>query len=543
MLAEDVSEPRGLACITYNNECARELERRLATLGVGGERRVFVGTVHSFSLTQVVLPYADVAGLGLPKDFRVANTKQVRAAFETAFKATIGGPDDPHRVWRTPADRYRRTHLKRDVASWYGDDKQLAHLIEAYEAALRADGLIDFDDMPLLAVRLLRENEWVRKAIRAKYPILVVDEYQDLGHSLHAMVMGLCFSLGIRLFAVGDPDQSIYGFTGADPTLLRSLAARKDVTTVQLRFNYRCGKEIVRASKFVLNEDRDFETPENASAGAIYFHANAGSFEYQAERLFADVLPQIFKRDPDITLDRIAVLYPAAWIGNAVANAAEEYSVDFVRADSEALYPRGCKILQWLEACAEWCCSAAAPDGPTFGSLVADARRMFFEVLADERDQMELPRALMRFLRSHRDAHELLNPWLTGFIEDVLRDRLRGCRSLDDQAAILADLVDDTRTGEKAALMTLGQFAGYNSGKNQLNLSSLHSAKGREFKVVILFGMDQGRIPRGNSEGEIREARRLFYVGVTRAERELHVMHTWGRPSVFVTEIAERLKA
>jgi superfamily I DNA/RNA helicase len=127
MLAEDVEEPRGIACITYNNECARELERRLGALGVEPSRRVFIGTVHSFSLTQIVLPYARPAGFILPDNFRVANNQERRGALERAFDRVIKGPENPHTVWRLRLDRYRRTILDRTSQRWH---KQLVWQIE-----------------------------------------------------------------------------------------------------------------------------------------------------------------------------------------------------------------------------------------------------------------------------------------------------------------------------------------------------------------------------------------------------------------------------
>lgn len=132
MLAEDTKEPRGLACITYNNECARELEQRLAALGVEPSRRVFIGTVHSFSLTQIVMPYAKSAQLGLPEGFSVATRQQQRAALEVAFKRTIGGAGNPQ-DWDFPMGRHRRSILNRDSREWRERDPQLSQLVEAYE--------------------------------------------------------------------------------------------------------------------------------------------------------------------------------------------------------------------------------------------------------------------------------------------------------------------------------------------------------------------------------------------------------------------------
>ena len=334
LLGEDVEEPRGVACITYNNECARELERRLDALGIAPGRRIFIGTVHSFSLTQIILPYATCAGLALPDDFRVANQEEQRGALERAYVREINGPDDPHRVWRLVMDCYRRSILNRDSEQWRDQDPVTARLVEAYEDELRTRNLIDFDDMPLLALRALKHNEWLRRAILAKYPVLVIDEYQDLGRALHAMVMGLCFRTGIRLFAVGDADQSIYGFTGADPRLLQHLSERDDVETIRLRFNYRCGSRIVIASQYALGEDRDYQAPEGAEEGTIYFYPLEGNYEAQAEYLFTTILPEAFARLPDLTHGQVAILYPAANIGDAVAEAARRHGSDFIRTDS-----------------------------------------------------------------------------------------------------------------------------------------------------------------------------------------------------------------
>ena len=100
ILSEDVQEPRGVACITYNNECARELEQRLDALGIEPGGRVFIGTVHSFSLTQIILPYAKVAGMGLPDDFRVATLQEQRGALERAYDRVVARGEDPHTSWR-----------------------------------------------------------------------------------------------------------------------------------------------------------------------------------------------------------------------------------------------------------------------------------------------------------------------------------------------------------------------------------------------------------------------------------------------------------
>lgn len=543
MIAEDVQEPRGVACITYNNECARELERRLNALGVEQSKRVFIGTVHSFSLTQIVMPYAQNSGIQLPENFRVAKNQDRRSALERAYDRVIAGPDDPHAAWSLRMDRYRRTILDRTSEKWRTDDPETAELVEAYEEELRAAGLIDFDDMPLIALRILKEQPWVRKAVLAKFPILAVDEYQDLGHALHGMVLGLCFHTGIRLLAVGDPDQSIYGFIGANPRLLRKLSEREEVQTEPLRFNYRCGSEIVRGAGYALGEDRGYQAPEDAEAGTIYFHPLTGTYETQADFIFETIIPEAINRQPDLRLGQIAVLYPAAWIGDAVADTARAAGYDIIRTDGNALYPRYSRVMRWLEQCAQWCCGGWQKGSPRLSALLADASRLFAEALVADEDRLALKTAVVRTLWERRDGNVNLHDWLTEIRHEVLRDLFASCRTLDDESDVFSAFLERTAPGGPVEELLLGQFAGQGEGSNQINLTTLHSAKGREFKVVVLFAMDDGRIPRRHaSMGEIMESRRSFYVGFTRAEKELHIVHTAGNASAFVSEVQDRLQ-
>lgn len=543
ILSEDVHEPRGVACITYNNECARELEQRFQALGIEAGERVFIGTVHSFSLTQIILPYAKVSGMGLPDDFQVASNGEQRGALERAYDRVIAAGDDPHTRWRNQLDRYRRRYLDRDNPKFLETDAVLAELVLAYEEELRAAGLIDFDDMTLLSLRALKEHKWLREAIKAKYPVFIVDEYQDLGRALHQMVMGLCFSAGIRLFAVGDVDQSIYGFTGAAPGLLQRLSEREDVETVRLRLNYRCGSEIVRASQFALGEERGYEAPKDAAEGTVYFHPLQGRYEAQAEYVFDKLLPEALERHPDLQLGDVAILYPAAWLGNILTEAAAERGHATIRADNQAIYPRSSRLMRWLEQSATWCCDGWRSGNPRFSRIVGEANRMFSEALPTDAARMEFQKELLRLLWERRDSTLSLHDWLGALRQEILVEVFNRSQTLVDESENLDDLISKTAPGEPHEEMTLGQFCGHGEGNNRINLTTLHSSKGREFCVVVMFGMDEGGIPRRRpSEREIMEARRLFYVGFTRAEEEIHIVCTRDKASRFAVELAKRLK-
>ncbi|TIU80632.1 MAG: ATP-dependent helicase, partial [Mesorhizobium sp.] len=136
VLVQDVIEPRGVACITYNNECAIELETRLARLGVTPGDRAFIGTVHGFALSQVIGPYARCVSVGLPENFRVATRSEARAAVELAYRNVINDGGDPHRRWEFASEK-RKRDVDRSRPEWRTRNPELAAFIEAYEAELR----------------------------------------------------------------------------------------------------------------------------------------------------------------------------------------------------------------------------------------------------------------------------------------------------------------------------------------------------------------------------------------------------------------------
>jgi superfamily I DNA/RNA helicase len=199
--------------------------------------------------------------------------------------------------------------------------------------------------------------------------------------------------------------------------------------------------------------------------------------------------------------------------------------------------------MRGLELCAVWCCEGWKSGTPRFSKLVAEGNRIFAEVLTSDESRLSFRRNLLRFLWEHRDSTVSLHDWLRDIRNDLLKDLITASRTLADEGPTLDALIDRSRPEGDISGMTLGLFSGFGEGNDRINLSTLHSAKGREFPVVILFGMDKGRIPRNDATvDDIRQARRLFYVGFTRAKSELHLMYTAAQPSQFVTEVQDRLE-
>ena len=241
--------------------------------------------------------------------------------------------------------------------------------------------------------------------------------------------MGLCFSTGIRLFAVGDTDQSIYGFTGANPELLREVSQRADVETVHLRFNYRSGKRIVVASEDALGEERGYTAPDGAQDGTIFFHPRNGTYQQQADYLFSKALPAAFNRMPEMTLGDIAILYPAAWIGDAVSQSAQEHGYGILRTDTNSLYPRSSRIMRWLERCAIWSCSGWRTGIPRFSRLVGEGSSIFAEVITEGDQRRIFQRQLLALLWARRDSKLRLHAWLSDIHDGLLQEMIAGSRS------------------------------------------------------------------------------------------------------------------
>lgn len=552
MLHEDVAAPRGVACVTYSNECARELKRRLSRLAVTPNHRTFVGTVHSFCFQHVVIPFAQLGGLKIANPIRVATDSEKSGCFKDALGKIVSVDEKP-RDWELRCSTYRRKYVERDHSSWLDNDEQAARVIEEYEATLRHRGLIDFDDMMLLGLRLIEQHAWVRQVLQARFPILVVDEYQDLGVPLHRLVLSLCFPTegpATRLFAVGDPDQSIYGFTGAEPELLRILSNRGDVGRVTLRLNYRSRQHIISASEIVLREERGYRSV-NDEVGIIRFHHCKAGIQHQGQYIARVLVPDFLKRGVARSLGEIAVLYRTKGEGDVIAEHVAKTGHEYVRIDGNAPYPKT-PLTRWLEECAAWCEGEGA-DTPSLRGIIRDYLS-FNRTLQSEATRTKALNSLVAALCKRRGGGGKLLYWINALDDECLRTHLSADPAMREEVVALEKIIAAAQPGKRLADWTVARFGGQGGSPDHLNLMTLHSSKGLEFDVTVLFGMDQGIIPsyREKSDESKREPRRLFYVGVTRARHEVHITFSGWRTyngrvyregvSEFVSELHTKLR-
>ena len=493
------------------------------------------------------MPYGRLVDLPVPFPLAVATQRQSDQAMKRIGDRLfgVGHPNKPMDL-----GRHRRSILDRASEAWT-DEEELAAWAEGYEAELRRTGLVDFDDLVIFGQRLVSEHDWVLPLLQAKFPVLAVDEYQDLGVALHRIVKRVAFDGGVRLFAVGDPDQSIYGFTGADGALLQELAERDDVERVQLQLNYRSASRIVSASEMALGEVRGYQSNDPDRQAVIAFVECNDGLEGQAAHAVAEIIPAALAAKPGRALGDIAILYRDYRAGDVVAEAVAAAGLDFVRVDTAAPY-RKVALTSWIEDCAAWCAGGWREARPQLRGLLDRWIGFHRARISDAEARAEL-QSLTRLLWSLRVEEGLARDFVAALRAGMLDALMAAEPSVADQREQVDRMSAALALGGPLADLDLASLGGRDGSPLHLNLLTLHSAKGCEYDVVIMVGLDLGSLPwRNELPAARRESRRLFYVGLTRARDEIHMLYSgyvdtrsgrmhWGR-SPFLNELEARMQ-
>ena len=522
-LLDEVPAPRGLACLTYGYEAAREFERRLRDYGIRSGGRLFTGTVHSFCLAHVLRPFARRLGAEHRHlaTSEIASDGELRDARQKGLDA--GGVNEPENWWKSKLEEYRKLALV-DPAFAERLDDRLPKVSEGYERHLRQIKRIDFDDIVLGSLVLIRDHEHVRRALSAKYPWFVIDEYQDLGLALHRIVKVLVESAGVKVFAVGDPDQSIYNFSGARPEFLDELAKRDDFRPVRLELNYRCRQRIIDASLHVLQADetRNFQSATKGDErGEIVFKGCKAGLDEQA----AHVVDRIRERMAEGVPPGEIGVFAKRWddlVQCEKALGAAGVPLRIVRGREYKSTP----LTTWVESMAAWCGGGWRLGRPRMTELFSSWQRLSHacrEASARTEDLAERV-MLYKVLSALRDPQMTVGAWVKtvdaalGLSAITMAPDAAPLRMRYDVRELAAMLV--SLSGGSVAGQTLSEFAGID--RDKVVLQSLHASKGLEYTVVFMLALEDGVIPQYKEEH--RDARRLFYVGMTRARREVHLL-------------------
>ena len=507
LLAEVIYPPRGLACLTYSTEAVREFKSRLVKLGLEKRKNVFLGTVHSFCLSEIITPFAALyPQYKIPLPIRIISEAEKNRLFDSQnYEGTPKLID---------VDKERTRNIK--------GISRVA--IESYDIALKAaisfeelliqNGYLDFISMEKKSLELIKNEPYVLKALEAKYPWIIVDEYQDLGKPLHELILTLLNLTRIKVFAVGDADQSIYDFQGAAPDYLVELSQRQDVSCIHLKNNYRSSQTIVDASEYVLKSSRGYI----ASGKLRDYHAKLEFIECPKgmDEQYERVIEQISRFHTEgIPYHEIAVL-----VGNnkQVAELAQECSRQNIPAYIARQSFRLTDLIIWIQNCAKWVsdkCSVSFDEiCSTWKSFISQKR------IISEDDYFLLKRTIFQTLTASKVYTDNLSEWLCYLDKEVgIVSAFTASERYPDEIDNFNKLLETARSHDTQ--LTIKFLTRLGIPENQVVLTTRHSSKGLEFDVVILPGMEKDSFPSyyDNTPRKLAEARRLCFVSVSRARK------------------------
>lgn len=529
-----IKAPRGAACITMTNEAALQLRRRLRTLAMMRRPNLFIGTVHAFALSRIVSPFAAAAGRPQLAASRPATTGEVNAAFEAAFRIMDFRSDERGQVRATTEKARQRMDLSGNRLL---GGEPIAEMARHLQHELGARHVYDAQDLVRHAVELVEHHEWVARVLAATYPRVYVDEYQDLAPGLDRIVRGFTLrqELDATLFAVGDPDQSIYAFSGAHPELLQSLAAEPTVQEVRLDRNYRCGQNIIDISLRALDQKR--EIMGERGGGSVHVHPVPGGVAAQSQAALELVRDAAHAGVP---FDGIAVIAPWRQDRDACADLMREAGLPvYSRSDD---HWKTTALTMLIEAMASW----AARRGEA-GADLSELLETFSSVVRGAGEHAVL-RAVVGVL-VHSDAATPAREFVDAISQIALRSYVADELASED-ARELARMRQALALAGAVEHMTVGELGARARAPEHVMAATIHGAKGLEFDVVIMVGVDEVCLPGFSPTDEERaEARRKFYVTLTRARERVHLAYTDTRiskrtgrpydvgPSPFIAEL------
>ncbi len=309
---------------------------------------------------------------------------------------------------------------------------------------------------------------------------------------------------------------------------MNDLANRDDVEDVRLRLNYRCGKTIIVASTTALDEDRDFESAEHHT-GVVQGYECQDGFDEQVTLAVKQIVPGALKRRKGRKLGDIGILYLNRHDGGTISKAVEDAGIQYVRFDQGNPYQRT-PVISWLEDCATWCAGGWKLGEPRLSALLHNWMR-FNASLSKDYQIAECRRKLVRFLFETRSSDAPLLEWLNHFDKHGLYGNIRAEPTMADEVEALQELQKACVAGKPLAKYTVANFGGQRGSPERLNLTTIHSAKGLEYDVVILLRLEQGLIPdyravrdAARDPEKLKEERRKYYVAMTRARHEVHLL-------------------
>lgn len=512
LLQEEIPEPLGLACLTFSREAAREFTDRLRSLGYIKTKNVFLGTVHSFCLKEIIGRFAKMYDIGIPMPIKIISEKEKASLIAKAAELT--GIESYASM---DASRLLGVSGKSEIDIQV--DQKMVVLAEQYEKLLYSKGLIDYEAIIIESTKMLQKYPYISECLSARYPWILIDEYQDLGRPLHEMVISLVENSAIRFFAVGDPDQSIYGFQGAVPDYLIELSNRSDVDKISLINNYRSNQDIIDGFELMLSKSRGYIAELRKNEEAIYeFISLDSEMDDQYDFFVNSVFPKCQKEG--IPSEEIAVLLGNNEECKCLAEKCKAAGIPYYIVKHS--FDRS-DFVKWVELCAMWVMGDA---DSVFSDLYDYWKELLYVKAPDwflsADDDMIERKKLLYSLEASRQYIHSAQEWFEFIRRDLKFDEVLADNDfLPDEIDNLDKLYLEL-SGNEYKSYGVEKFCKIGKPENQVVISTRHSSKGLEFEVVVMMGMEDNRFPLWHTKKDKRkleESDRLCFVCISRAKR------------------------
>ncbi len=585
--------------VTFTNKAAEEMRKRVNSLltDTSTSKTPLVATFHSFCVRMLRRDGASLADVreGFTRQFTIYDADDQLALTKSIFRQL--GLDEKFMQYRAVLSKISGAKSQNETpVDWYKaatDPKltRLAKIYELYQEKLLQANALDFDDLLLESVRLLKHDEALRTTYNRRFEFVMIDEYQDTNRSQYEL-MKLLTEVRSNVCVVGDEDQSIYGWRGAD--IRNILDFEKDypnAVVIRLEQNYRSTKNILEAASALVANNKERKgkwlwTDSNDGSKVGYYEAPDG----ENEALFiADTIEKILSRSPR---ERVAVLYRTNFQSRQIEEALRRYGRKYLVVGGFSFYQRAevKDLLSYLKV------SVSPQDSINLMRIINTPARGIGKNTIEQVEQYALQHgatmwgampmmleekvfparaesALKAFVKLINDLgesaqtqpiHELMREILakTGYDAMLKADTTPEAESrLANIEELVNAGVEATERGETISdfLDHAALVADADSVDEQapVSLLTIHNAKGLEFPNVFLAGMEEGLFPHSRSllsEAAMEEERRLCYVGMTRAEKRLYLTYARYRrrfgggqpevclPSRFLNEVPVALR-
>ncbi len=542
LINEKKLAPSEILCLTFTNKAALEMKDRINQLLTDHIASPWISTFHSFCARML---RSEGHHLGLSKSFAIYDDNDSIALLKQLINQTSYSPNNIKAASVLNSINGAKNELigPEEYAQYAHGyfQKTVAEIFPLYQKKLLLNDAVDFGDLLTKTVELFKQNQTILKIYQKRFKYILVDEYQDTNHAQYTLVK-LLSATHSNICVVGDVNQAIYSWRGADfRNILQFERDFNNVKIFRLEQNYRSTKSIIKAASEVIKHGKnhlqlDLWTNNDDGEKVSLFEASneqeEGEYiamkilsEIKADSSLLNLKEELEIKNLDLSFDDYAVLYRTNAQSRALEDTFMRWGMPYRIVGGIKFYERKevKDVLSYLRLIRNPQDSVALERVTKLGKK----RKQRFEEYRPsiKVDGMSVIELLDQILK----VTAYLDKYAHNTEED--RERKENVRELRTVAAQFADLDDFL---ENVSLVQNDQLPNVNFPKESaaINLMTLHSAKGLEFKTVFMIGMEEGLFPHNRALGspdELEEERRLCYVGITRAKKKLHLTYARNR--------------